>query len=456
MKLFCGIDFGTSNTKAVLLDDQMLLLDRITLPVKQSFDIDAELIWLSHFKNVIQYFKSKGLLDYNKVCCSITSQGGTFVFLDKKFRPITEPISWLENASMNTVKSLADFFTPEEYYRMTGWEPHPWLAVFKIKERLEKNKLSGKLRYVSMIPEYIHAQLTGRFITDVTNAQITGLCDFRQLSWSEGVMNWAGLKTELLPQICSKPEIILEKLDIEGVKIDIFTSSHDQYALMHAADIQVDRDVLLGTGTAWVLNGRVSEPLYKDDFSIHPGRDIDEGCYGFIQTFGPVGNDFDKLLTELNIDYSHFSELRSQFPSLGIDVFSMPLCDNVDNKVSIAVKNYMDVTASKVLYAIERLGLDYQLQKLIMTGGATASSYWPQAIANLTRMVIETVDFPEMTALGAAKFARSTLLKVRDTGGIHWPKQANVRYIEPKDTEKYREWYTRKQKPILIKELSRS
>jgi len=95
--LFCGIDLGTTNTKAVILDEDLTVLDKITLSlpvIGDNCSFDAN-IWHSHFCKIIEYFGSRGLLKKtNKVSCCISAQGGTFVLLDKKFQPVTPAYSW--------------------------------------------------------------------------------------------------------------------------------------------------------------------------------------------------------------------------------------------------------------------------------------------------------------------------------------------------------------------------
>ena len=413
MTLFCGIDFGTTNTKAVVLDQDLLLLDRITLPVKDFSATGRELIWYTHFKEIIRFFKSQGLLDGNKVVCSITSQGGTFVFLDENFKPIAEPVSWLENADQKTVNSINDILTSKEFYKLTGWEPHPWLAVFKIKEYLtDKKGLLQNLKYVSTIPEYIHAQLAGEFTTDITNAQITGMCDFKSGQWSSEILDWLGSSSESLPKISTHPEIIIEEADVSGVKISFATSSHDQYAAIQAAGLRFEKDILLGTGTAWVLDGVSDEPVYEaNDFSVHPGRDVIKDRYGNILTLGPIGSEYDNLLSRMNIDLTQVS-----------------LADS-DNTKAQAIKSYMDQAANKVALGLEKLGFKDKINKIVMSGGAANSSYWPQAIATACGVVVETVICPEFTAYGAALLARAALGFEESKEG--WPDCFEVLSFEP-------------------------
>ena len=435
MTLFCGIDFGTTNTKAVLLDQEMSLLGRMTLPVKDFRSTGMELIWDVHLQEIMRFFKSEGLTNGNKVLGSIASQGGTFVFLDENFRPLIDPVSWLENADQDTVKAINGVLTSQEYYRMTGWEPHSWLAAFKIKELLKENEsLLKNLKYVATIPEYIHAQLAGNFTADITNAQITGICDFNSGKWSSEILDWLGLSSESLPNISTCPEIIIEETDVSGVNVSLATSSHDQYAAIQAADLQGKKDILLGTGTAWVINGISEEPLYdENNFSVHPGRDVIKDRYGYILTLGAIGSEYDKMLARMKIDQEQVDGFMSAFSqaALNDDNIDLTKISSEDNKKTRAqaIKSYMDQSAEEVALGLERLGLKDKVKTMVMSGGAAASSFWPQAIATACGVVVETVIFPEFTAYGAACFARAAL--GLDAPKDRWPNYFEALSFEP-------------------------
>ena len=85
-----------------------------------------------------------------------------------------------------------------------------------------------------------------------------------------------------------------------------------------------------------------------------------------------------------------------------------------------------------------------------MTGGATASSFWPTAISNICNMEVEAVDFPEFTAYGAALFAKEA---VNESISVGWPESARVKLYSPKHSDKYRQWYEGHQKTIIEKEF---
>jgi len=198
--------------------------------------------------------------------------------------------------------------------------------------------------------------------------------------------------------------IEFENIKTNNGRISMVTSLHDQYAAMEAAGIGIGT-IMLGTGTAWVINGKSHEPVYdNDNFCVHPGRDMDGG-FGFICTMGPIGRKFDQIINTLGVPYSQLDSIKNK-PSF----FEAPSCavkvKQAGKDSADIIKQFILFVASCVRFKIEQLGIKESMQKLVMTGGATANSGWCQMIADICGVEVEAMDFPELTAYGAAMTAK--------------------------------------------------
>ena len=216
--VFCGIDIGTSNTKGVLLDVDGGVLDRITI----SSQDQTAAQWYGHFRKVLDYFTANWPSAKEKIVCSITSQGGSFVLLDGSFKPIGKTYSWTGLAEQKIVQDLVESIGKERFYHITGCDANGWLMACKLKELALKDSC-----FAATVPDFIHSQIAGKLVTDITNAQITGLCDFEKASWSQEVLDWTGVKAESLASIAAKLEVLFEELETDWGKLSLVTSSHD-------------------------------------------------------------------------------------------------------------------------------------------------------------------------------------------------------------------------------------
>ncbi len=449
--IFCGIDIGTTNTKAVVLDGDGQVLEETTLPAPATTGAAGKAYWYAHFCRVMDYFGGRGRFAGQPIACSVTGQGGSFVLLDEAHRPVGDACSWTALAEEAVVCDLVETLGAAACYRRAGWPPHGWLAACKLRQMVETRQFPHETRHLATVPDSIYAQLTGALATDITSAQITGLADFRKSQWSRDMVRWVGVPKEWLPPIVPDLRVVAEGLRTGWGRMTLVTGSHDQYAAMEAAGLEKDKSVMLGTGTAWVLNGRTSQPLYDEArFLIHPGRDVRPDCYGFIVTLWQIGAGFDKLLGNLGVTPASLAQLEDALAGEGgpqeriivdLDAGTVRPADSV----RLAVRRYMEWAGAEVRGALENCGLTQGLEKIIVAGGAMKSRFWPQAIADICGRAVEAVDYPYFTAYGAALHARAA---VQGSAAAHrFPSTAVVRTYSPRETEPYRAWYDGYQKP---------
>jgi sugar (pentulose or hexulose) kinase len=451
--VFCGLDIGTTHTKAVLLDRDGFLLDTIQLPAR------AETDWYGHFCQVLDYFSSKGHFDGNEIVCSVTGQGGSFVLLDDRYLPVSEPHCWTDLAEEAVVQDLIDTLGMQDFYQLTGWPPHGWLAACKLRQIVAQRAMPTGARYIATVPDAIYAHLTGHFVTDITSAQITGLANFQQGNWSPAILAWVGIKPESLPVIETRLKVLFDRIDTPWGRLTLVIGSHDQYAAMQAAGLEPEQSVMLGTGTAWVINGRMKHPIFDNDtFRIHPGRDVMPGRFGTITTLWQIGAGFDQLCGRLGVQRDCFTqgidlaEPPDESIEVDVDTGSIhPACPAPERyrayTGTVAVQRYMEWAASIVRSALERTGWLLSLDRMVVTGGAMASRLWPQIIADVCGITLDAVDFPAFTAWGAASHAMMAK-EVTPAQALPAAKQTLCRY-EPERTEPYERWYQQHQRNVV-------
>jgi len=458
--LFFGLDIGTTNSKAVLLDGDGGLLDRITISISQ--DSESAMRWYDIFSKALDYFQDQGFLRGEKIIGSVTAQGGTFVLLNERFQPVSRVYSWTETAESDVANELVSSYGRQRYYHLTGWEPNGWLAGCKFKQLLDKKQVSEDYHYFSSVPDFIYAQITGKFVTDITSAQITGWCDFQNGKWAADMLGRTGQKEKNFPAIEPEIKVLFDEVSTRWGKISLVTSSHDQYAAMEAAELERDKGVMLGTGTAWVINGRSAAALFDDDyFMIHPGKDLYRDQFGYILGLGQVGKGFDELLKRFGINAECTAAIEKQFdeidqPRQAIKIDIKKGIIDGEPKAETAIRRYMEWAGARAALMREKYVPVKSQDRIVMTGGAVKSRFWPQVISNLCQIKVEAVDFPEFTAYGAALHARKA---VKAKGGPESGSKADSpggRKIiyEPNDNGRYRKWYLDCQRPALVETLT--
>ncbi len=447
--IFCGIDIGTTSTKAVALDRDGRVLDETSLPAPAA----GEVYWHEHFCRVLDFFAHKGRFKGEEIACSVTGQGGSFVLIDGTFHPVGGACSWTELADESIVRDMVDSLGESGYYHLTGWPPHGWLAACKLRQRVERRQVPDSTRYIATVPDYVYAQLAGELCTDLTSAQITGLANFQQKQWGSDIVAWTGVSEALLPPIRPGLSVLKDGLRTDWGRLTLVTGSHDQYAAMEAAGLVKDTSVMLGTGTAWVINGRTSRPLFDDrQFQIHPGADLHPDCCGFIITLWQIGAGFDKLLSRLRVTHASLPGLEeavinADVPQACVRVDLESGVVEAEADAALSVRRYMEWSGSVVAHALDSCGLVRGLDKIVVTGGAMSSRLWPQVIADVCDLIVEAVECPQFTAYGAALHARGALLGPLEPH--RFPGTSVVRTYVPQYSERYKTWYQDHQKPMF-------
>ncbi len=432
--VFCGIDIGTTNAKGIALDRKGNVLSRVTIA---NPDGCADVFWYRHFADVMDKFQSEGAFETDIIYCSVTSQGGSFVLVDKGLKPVSDLYLWTESQSGHRfAESYIKDHGGDGFYRTTGWTANAWLPVFKLKG-IDKRTYDR----IAFVPDFIYGQLTGRLITDITNAQITGLCDFQNKRWDDELIKWANIDKADLPKICDSLRVIFSDLQTRWGNLNIVTSSHDQYAAMNAVSLEVDRDIMLASGTAWVVNSKRSAAVFDDRTGmLHPGRNIGADNYGNISVVGDnLGKGFHDMLCSLGVDYGQLERLEAQLKSVSIPTRAFNFSQlSTGEDQPLLIKRYMEWMACVVRKHFIEQGFMSGLEEIVLTGGAANGGVLPQVLANVCGIRVKTVVFPELTAYGAAKFATQAAC-------IEFEKSIDdisiCRSYFPVDTELYRKWY---------------
>jgi len=431
--VFCGIDIGTTNTKGVLLDQKGVLLSRITITNPRD---SAEVFWYTQFCKIMNRLSHDLAFKTNDVYCSITSQGGSFVLTDEKLRPVSPMHLWTDHQIGQTyANNYLQEHGKDTFYRLTGWHVSGIRPIFKLKG-------IDKLSYgrVTFVPDFIYGQLTGQLVTDTTNAQMSGLYDFENKCWSNELIEWSGIDRTRLPGLCASMQVMFPDVQTPWGRLNLVTSSHDQYAAMNAVELKVDKDVMLASGTAWVVNSRRSWPMYDMGTAmLHPGRDIATEHYGNISVIGmSMGKGFHDMLGSLGIDYLQLEKMETELRS--IPWFEKPFLnsDNDGRKCkSLVIKYYMEWMAAMVRHHLSQYGFMAGLNEIILTGGAASSRVLPQVLAEMCGIKVKAIIFPELTAYGAARHAAQA-------AGIRLEKQvgdiAESRSYYPGNRPLYKQW----------------
>ncbi len=261
-KFFLVLDIGTSGTKGVLFDRDLILIKEERLPLtlshpkKGCVEQDPNDLFQKSVRVLRQVLKKASIKQEEVIALGITNQRETTILFDKKTGASVYPaIVWEDMRTQSTCKK----FEKQKSFvrRITGLMIDPYFSATKIawilKHIPKAKKLleEGHLRF-GTVDTWILFHLTRGAVhaTDETNASRTLLFDVHKRSWNQALLNLFGVSSAILPTVKrSQDDYGSVHASIFGTEIPIRALCGDQQSSLYAAgSVKGTTKVTYGTG----------------------------------------------------------------------------------------------------------------------------------------------------------------------------------------------------------------
>lgn len=271
-----GLDEGTTSARAVVYD---LQTNKIISIESQGFkqiyphngwvEQDAEEIYLAlcfAYKKAL----SERRIDQDKILAvGLTSQRETVVAFDKDTgKPIYNAIVWQCRRTAKDIEALS-CETKEKIRLKTGLVPDPYFSASKmawiLKNVPEAKALAKKHKLcLGTMDSFMTYKLTGRFVTDTTNASRTMLYNINDLCWDDELLNLWGIPKECLPEVVSSSEIIGNIAEFGDIPLASVIGDQQGSLVGHGALTTGQSKITYGTG-GFLLVNTGEKPLLNSD-----------------------------------------------------------------------------------------------------------------------------------------------------------------------------------------------
>lgn len=157
----------------------------------------------------------------DSICFSASMH--SLLAVDKNGVPLGNAITWADNRGKKEAAELKNSALGAKIYNLTGTPIHPMSPLVKIA--WIKNNLPDRFektwKFLS-IKSYIIQQLTGQYIIDQSIASATGLFNIHTLQWEQKSLDYAGITSEKLPELCEVfySDLKLKKEYLNTLKVD--------------------------------------------------------------------------------------------------------------------------------------------------------------------------------------------------------------------------------------------
>ncbi|HEY2706555.1 MAG TPA: glycerol kinase GlpK [Caulobacteraceae bacterium] len=214
-----AIDQGTTSSRCMLFDAAGAVVSVTQKEHRQIFpqpgwvEHDALEIWANVQEVVAGALAKAGATVADVAAIGITNQRETTVIWDKATgKPIANAIVWQDTRTDKLVAELGGEIGQDRFREICGLPLATYFAGPKVRWLLDNTPGAraaaerGELLFGTM-DAWLIWNLTGRHVTDVTNASRSMLMSLKTLDWDDGLLAAMGVPRSLLPLIRPSSEV---------------------------------------------------------------------------------------------------------------------------------------------------------------------------------------------------------------------------------------------------------
>lgn len=468
---FLGADIGTTGTKTMLFDGNDQAVGRgykgyeLYTPFRGAYEQDAE-DWYQSLKFSIKEAVKDSDLDIKAL--SLSAQGGSFFLADivnGKVKPLCRALTWMDVRAEEEFEQAKQEISVDDVYKITGWRMGRGSAICRLRWlRKHYPELMDKTKVILSTADYIYYRLTGKLVIDYSSAAMMGMFNVAQAKWDERLIKVAQINENILPKLIPTGEDLGEILpDVAkdlGLKsgVKLYSGAHDQYAASLGSNYFSEKDLIISTGTTWVLFGNSDKPVFNKYYLAsgkHPS-----GGYGVIVSAVSSGTVMEWTKNLIGTDFKTMDE-QADLRDVDKDLLVYPFISGGGgyrgriHKYSVlggAMRHdKFDIaraTMEGVAFEIKKIISLYRESgivddKIIVSGGAARSEVWMKILASVLEKEVYISNQADRTCFGAFSIAKKGY-----TGGEFVKFKFEGHTVLPNDQlmSKYREKYSNYEK----------
>ncbi len=218
-RYIAAIDQGTTSSRCMIFDAAGAVVASAQKAHRQIYprpgwvEHDALEIWANVETVVAQAMAKLGIAPSDLAAVGITNQRETTLIWDKTSgRPIANAIVWQDTRTAALVQELGGREGQHRFRALTGLPLATYFSGPKIRWLLDhvdgaRAAAERGALFFGTMDSWLIWKLTGRHLTDVTNASRTLLMNLATLDWDDSMLAAIGLPRAMLPAIASSAEI---------------------------------------------------------------------------------------------------------------------------------------------------------------------------------------------------------------------------------------------------------
>lgn len=208
-------DLGTTGNKASLHDDTGRLLAAVTVayPARFADGGVAEQDPRDWERAVVEATRTlverTGVEPKEVTGLVISGQMMGAVLLDEHYEPVRPAIIWADTRAQRQTEQLVERLGEREAYELLGHRLNATYSIAKVMwVRDHEPDVFDRVRWFCVANDFVVHRLTGRLATEPSDASATNMYDQRTGTWSQAVLDAAGIDAGILPDIVASTEVV--------------------------------------------------------------------------------------------------------------------------------------------------------------------------------------------------------------------------------------------------------
>lgn len=261
---YLAVDIGASSGRHILahMEEGKMVLEEIHRFPNGMVEQDGEMVWESErlFEEIKTGMKKCKELGKIPVSIGIDTWGVDFVLLDAEGKRIGNAVAYRDGRTRGMDEEVYKIIPEEELYGRTGIQKQIFNTVYQMMALKEKRPDSlAQAKTLLLIPDYFHYLLTGKAVTEYTNATTTQLVNPVTKDWDRELLEMLGYPVEIFPRIVM-PGTELGDIS-SGMAAEIgytckvvVPATHDTGSAVMAVPTNSEHTIYISSGT-WSLMG---------------------------------------------------------------------------------------------------------------------------------------------------------------------------------------------------------
>ena len=437
MNYYIGLDLGTTGCKSTVFDEDGRVCGNAY--IEYGLLVDGDFVerdpndwWEFSCQAIDGALQEAGCKREAVRGLSISSQGISFVLLDKEGRPLGNAVNWLDMRAVEQARRLEERWPQGEWFRLTGKRPGPSYILPKLLWlREHEPERWAQADILLTAHDFLLWKLTGRYATEHTMAGGSLLYSLEERGWDRRILRAFSISPEILPPICTAGTAFLlteaarARLGLgEGTVVAV--GGQDQKIAAFGAGIGPDI-ATLSLGTAGAMEFLCPRPVFDERDRLPLFTYLFDGQWVAESVISTSGVALKWLRNTLfpGVSYSRLDELaaaaqpgaggvcffphltgassphweadaKGGFCGITLNTTAGDLVRSVLEGIAFELKENMDVYR-------EASGLP--IREVRAFGGGASSAVWCEILCGICGVPVRAFSCPEIANYGAARLA---------------------------------------------------